>query len=214
MPSAVSGRQRMHAGTCWRSASNPRSELTSRCGRCARPCWQLRGDGRRRRGPGIGAPPRRGCAPAGPPRCVAITVTAVSGGAPPWGRGRCWSGAGCAAWRHRPAAPRSTSTPTSTTNSGRRSVTSSVSLVPHPAENDQPVQGCQGPAGARGPATVRPAFWVRVVVRSVYCSRPPSSYLLSSRLRGEARAPVTAPTIALGRFPRHVHFRQPLAAGW
>ncbi|MGR6974971.1 hypothetical protein ACU639_36170 [Streptomyces cynarae] len=38
--------------------------------------------------------------------------------------------------------------------------------------------------------------WGRVVVRPVYCRRPPSSYLWSRGLLGAAREPVTVPTIA------------------
>ncbi|MDT0487254.1 MULTISPECIES: ATP-dependent DNA ligase [Streptomyces] len=53
------------------------------------------------------------------------------------GRARCRR----AGWRHRPAASRATSTPTSTTSSGSTSVTFSDSRLPHPAENDQPVHG-------------------------------------------------------------------------
>jgi hypothetical protein len=75
-------------------------------------------------------------------------------------------------------------------------VTFSVLRLPHPAENDQPVQGWPRRHGASRPATVTLAARARVVVRPVYCRRPSSSYLPSSRLLGAARGPVTAPTIA------------------
>ncbi|WND23628.1 hypothetical protein [Streptomyces violaceus] len=51
---------------------------------------------------------------------------------------------------------------------GCTSVTVNVWLVPHPAENDQPVHGCPGVAGASRPATALPVARARLVVRPVY----------------------------------------------
>ncbi|MFG2386255.1 hypothetical protein [Streptomyces avermitilis] len=47
-------------------------------------------------------------------------------------------------------------------------MTFNVSLVPHPAENDQPIQGWPRRGGAGSPPTVLPTARVRVVVRPVY----------------------------------------------
>jgi hypothetical protein len=87
-----------------------------------------------------------------------------------------------------------------------------VSWVPHPAENDQPVQGCPGGAGASSPTMMLLGAWGRVVVRPVHRRCPWSSYLPSSRLRGEMRGAMTAPTIA-SALSRTRYFSQPLTDG-
>lgn len=95
---------------------------------------------------------------------------------------------------------------------GFTSMTFNVSLVPHLAENDQPVHGWPGHAGASSAPTVLSAAWTRVVVRPMYRRRPWSSYLPSGRLRGAATGPVTAPTAA-SVASRTLYFIQPLTDG-
>jgi hypothetical protein len=55
-------------------------------------------------------------------------------------------------------------TPTSTTSSGSTSVTFNISRLPHPAENDQSVQGCPGRTGGNRPANVLLAVQARLTV--------------------------------------------------
>lgn len=124
------------------------------------------------------------------------------------GRARCRR----AGWRHRPEASRATSTPTSATNSGSTGATFSVSRLPHPALNDQPLHGGPHRAGASSPATGAAHCLGEGGGAAGDLRRPSLSYLPSSRLPGAAGEPVTAPTFA-SVVSRTLYFRPPRTEG-
>ncbi|QES51932.1 hypothetical protein DEJ50_32960 [Streptomyces venezuelae] len=92
---------------------------------------------------------------------------------------------------------------TSATRSGRTSVTSRTSRLPHAAANVTPVQGCPGRAAVRCSATCRATSGRRGTVRPTARSRPALSWRPRTSSPGRGRVPVIAPMTASVVSRRH-----------